>query len=134
MNLTALACPKCGAEMRTYERSGIHVDQCGECRGIFLDRGELERLVDAEAAHYARDQRAASAPPTAAVPASMAGSAPAGRASDPWADPRREPPRDDRRDRGRGWDDDDDDWDDRRGGRGRGRRGGFLGDMFDIFD
>jgi Zn-finger nucleic acid-binding protein len=35
--------------MRTYERSGITVDQCGECRGIFLDRGELERLVDAEA-------------------------------------------------------------------------------------
>ena len=35
--------------MRTYERSGITVDQCGDCRGIFLDRGELERLVDAEA-------------------------------------------------------------------------------------
>jgi Zn-finger nucleic acid-binding protein len=34
--------------MRTYERSGVTVDQCGECRGIFLDRGELERLVDAE--------------------------------------------------------------------------------------
>jgi hypothetical protein len=34
--------------MRTYERSGVTVDQCGDCRGIFLDRGELERLVDAE--------------------------------------------------------------------------------------
>lgn len=34
--------------MRTYERSGITVDQCTECRGIFLDRGELEHLVDAE--------------------------------------------------------------------------------------
>ena len=34
--------------MRTYERSGVTVDQCTECRGIFLDRGELERLVDAE--------------------------------------------------------------------------------------
>jgi uncharacterized protein len=34
--------------MRTYERSGVAVDQCGECRGIFLDRGELERLIDAE--------------------------------------------------------------------------------------
>jgi Zn-finger nucleic acid-binding protein len=39
--------------MRTYERSGITVDQCAECRGIFLDRGELERLVDAEAAFNA---------------------------------------------------------------------------------
>jgi Zn-finger nucleic acid-binding protein len=34
--------------MRTYERSGVTVDQCTECRGIFLDRGELEKLVDAE--------------------------------------------------------------------------------------
>jgi Zn-finger nucleic acid-binding protein len=34
--------------MRTYERSGVTVDQCADCRGIFLDRGELERLVDAE--------------------------------------------------------------------------------------
>jgi Zn-finger nucleic acid-binding protein len=34
--------------MRSYERSGVTVDQCTECRGIFLDRGELERLVDAE--------------------------------------------------------------------------------------
>ena len=56
MNLTALVCPKCGADMRTYERSGIHVDQCGECRGIFLDRGELERLMDAKTAHYAFDE------------------------------------------------------------------------------
>jgi Zn-finger nucleic acid-binding protein len=43
-----LICPKCHGEMRTYERSGVLVDQCGECRGVFLDRGELERLMDAE--------------------------------------------------------------------------------------
>ncbi|CCG03850.1 conserved protein of unknown function [Blastococcus saxobsidens DD2] len=34
--------------MRTYERNGVHVDQCSDCRGIFLDRGELDRLIDAE--------------------------------------------------------------------------------------
>jgi uncharacterized protein len=45
---TDLICPKCQGLMRTYERSGVTVDQCTECRGIFLDRGELERLVDAE--------------------------------------------------------------------------------------
>ena len=43
-----MTCPKCHGEMRTYERSGVTIDQCTECRGIFLDRGELERLVDAE--------------------------------------------------------------------------------------
>lgn len=44
----ALCCPRCAERLVTYERSGIHVDQCPECRGMFLDRGELERLVDAE--------------------------------------------------------------------------------------
>jgi uncharacterized protein len=38
--------------MRQYERNGVNIDQCSECRGIFLDRGELERLVDAEAAWH----------------------------------------------------------------------------------
>jgi Zn-finger nucleic acid-binding protein len=38
--------------MRSYERNGVVVDQCTGCRGIFLDRGELERLVDAEGQHY----------------------------------------------------------------------------------
>ncbi len=43
-----LTCPKCHGTMRTYERNGVHVDQCADCRGIFLDRGELDRLIDAE--------------------------------------------------------------------------------------
>jgi uncharacterized protein len=50
-----LTCPKCGSEMRSYERNGVLVDQCTGCKGIFLDRGELERLVDAEGAHYERE-------------------------------------------------------------------------------
>jgi uncharacterized protein len=52
MNVTqspaALACLKCGGAMRTYERSGVLIDQCTECRGIYLDRGELDRIIDAE--------------------------------------------------------------------------------------
>ena len=51
-----LTCPKCRGEMRTYERSGVTVDQCTECRGIFLDRGELERLVDGELRYNAPQQ------------------------------------------------------------------------------
>jgi uncharacterized protein len=43
-----LTCPKCHGVMRTYERNGVHVDQCSDCRGIFLDRGELDRLIDGE--------------------------------------------------------------------------------------
>jgi len=47
-----LTCPKCHGAMRTYERNGVHVDQCSDCRGIFLDRGELDRLIDAENAWH----------------------------------------------------------------------------------
>ena len=55
--MESLTCPKCRGAMRTYERSGVTVDQCGECRGIFLDRGELERLVDAELRYNAPAQQ-----------------------------------------------------------------------------
>jgi Zn-finger nucleic acid-binding protein len=47
--MSALSCPKCLGHMRQYERNGVYVDQCADCRGIFLDHGELERLIDAEA-------------------------------------------------------------------------------------
>ena len=43
-----LTCPKCGNPWRSYERNGITVEQCTGCRGVFLDRGELERLMEAE--------------------------------------------------------------------------------------
>lgn len=46
-------CPKCTAPMRSYERNGVTIDQRSECRGIFLDRDELEHLIDGEARHYA---------------------------------------------------------------------------------
>lgn len=50
--------------MRQYERNGVTVDQCQECRGIFLDRGELEHLLDAENAFYGGDAgREAMTPP-----------------------------------------------------------------------
>jgi Zn-finger nucleic acid-binding protein len=52
-----LNCPKCHGTMRQYERSGITIDQCDECRGVYLDRGELERLLTAESTFYASTQQ-----------------------------------------------------------------------------
>ena len=43
-----LRCPKCQGTMRTYDRNGIHLEQCDSCRGIFLDFGELESLTQLE--------------------------------------------------------------------------------------
>jgi Zn-finger nucleic acid-binding protein len=57
-----MTCPKCHGDMRVYERSGVTVDQCTECRGIFLDRGELEKLFEAEA-NWNSGQPAAGPPP-----------------------------------------------------------------------
>lgn len=54
--VTSLICPKCAGEMRSYERNSIQIEQCQECRGIFLDRGELERLVDAESRYLGTPQ------------------------------------------------------------------------------
>jgi Zn-finger nucleic acid-binding protein len=34
--------------MRRYARGGLIVELCEDCRGMFLDQGELERLIEAE--------------------------------------------------------------------------------------
>lgn len=38
--------------MRTVDKNGVHIDQCEGCRGIFLDRGELEAISGAESSFY----------------------------------------------------------------------------------
>ena len=35
--------------MRTHARNGVLIDQCRDCHGLFLDAGEFERLMAAEA-------------------------------------------------------------------------------------
>lgn len=44
-----MQCPRCRGNMHTYDRSGVQIDQCQNCRGIFLDYGELEHLSQLEA-------------------------------------------------------------------------------------
>ncbi|MFC5832150.1 zf-TFIIB domain-containing protein [Nonomuraea insulae] len=48
-----MQCPKCRGSMRTYERNGVHIEQCDNCRGIFLDYGELETLTRMETQYHA---------------------------------------------------------------------------------
>nr|WP_083661469.1 zf-TFIIB domain-containing protein [Actinophytocola xanthii] len=57
-NVACVICPKCQNTLRTVDRQGIHIDQCDGCRGIFLDRGELESILNAE-----RQYSAQAAPP-----------------------------------------------------------------------
>jgi Zn-finger nucleic acid-binding protein len=44
----AMTCPSCGGSLVELERSGVHIDACRNCRGVWLDRGELERIVERE--------------------------------------------------------------------------------------
>jgi Zn-finger nucleic acid-binding protein len=43
-----MICPVCGDKLRAIERSGIEIDICPGCKGIWLDRGELEKLLTVE--------------------------------------------------------------------------------------
>lgn len=50
-----MKCPVDNATLSMTERSGIEIDYCPECRGVWLDRGELDKLVKGSA-EYERDQ------------------------------------------------------------------------------
>jgi Zn-finger nucleic acid-binding protein len=49
-SMAQLSCPKCDAPLRRFERSGVVIERCTHCRGVFLDRGELEHLIEMEGA------------------------------------------------------------------------------------
>ena len=99
-------CPQCNVPLQMTERQSVEIDYCPQCRGVWLDRGELDKLIERSAAWQTRTQ-----PPPAATIKS-AGPVP--------------PPQTYRRD----YDDDDDDDYYRR--HGRHRRRGFLGELFDF--
>ncbi|MEV4087914.1 zf-TFIIB domain-containing protein, partial [Nonomuraea fuscirosea] len=67
-----MQCPKCRGSMRTYERNGVHIEQCDNCRGIFLDYGELETLTRMESQYHAAPPPAPGPGPAAAQPAAGA--------------------------------------------------------------
>ncbi len=113
-------CPKCNIALSMTDRQGVEIDFCPTCRGVWLDRGELDKIIERSGL--------TSAPP-AAIPAAEAGARSAA------APPAMPPPQRDYRRR----DDDDDDDDYRHRGQqagydshGRKKKKGFLGDLFDF--
>lgn len=44
-----MKCPADGSTLVMSERSGIEIDYCPECRGVWLDRGELDKIIDRSA-------------------------------------------------------------------------------------
>lgn len=42
-----LLCPNCTVGVQQLNRNGVQLDVCPQCRGVWLDRGELEKLLGA---------------------------------------------------------------------------------------
>ncbi|MBN8531815.1 MAG: zf-TFIIB domain-containing protein [Alphaproteobacteria bacterium] len=113
--MTAITCPVCQGAFKEVVRDGILIDVCTQCKGVWLDRGELEKILAA----VRQDESGA---PIAALPPSQP---PAVYHPKPYPEPYREPYRRER------YDDDDD-----RHYRHKGhyRKKSKLETLFDIFD
>jgi hypothetical protein len=105
-------CPKCNVTLSMTDRQGVEIDFCPQCRGIWLDRGELDKIIEragpavtSPSAHH----NSSGAPPLMPSP---------------------------ERDHRRRDDDDDDDYQHRRSDGSydprRKKKKGFLGDLFDF--
>jgi uncharacterized protein len=42
-------CPVCNVALTMTERQGVEIDYCQRCRGVWLDRGELDKIIDRSA-------------------------------------------------------------------------------------
>jgi Zn-finger nucleic acid-binding protein len=111
-----MKCPVCDVALSISSREGIEIDFCPQCRGVWLDRGELDKIIE---------RAGQSVSPSVAAGGS-------GR----YSDEMRPPPRYDDDDRGRRYDERYDDrrgHDDRYDDRDRKRKKrGFLDDLFDF--
>ena len=43
--MMSLRCPNCTTEMMLSNKNGVEIDHCPRCRGVWLDRGELEKIT-----------------------------------------------------------------------------------------
>lgn len=44
-----MKCPNCNVNLVMSERSGVEIDYCPDCRGVWLDRGELDKIIERSA-------------------------------------------------------------------------------------
>jgi hypothetical protein len=57
-------CPVCSdTQLVMSERQGVEIDYCPRCRGIWLDRGELDKIIQLSTAQHAPRQQAPQQPP-----------------------------------------------------------------------
>lgn len=54
-----MQCPVCNAELQMTERQGVEIDYCPKCRGVWLDRGELDKIIERTSVEQAPPVRGA---------------------------------------------------------------------------
>jgi uncharacterized protein len=55
--LPGMDCPLDGTKLVMSERQGVEIDYCPECRGVWLDRGELDKILERAEPDDLRDDR-----------------------------------------------------------------------------
>jgi Zn-finger nucleic acid-binding protein len=134
-----MICPVCRTvELRIADKQGVEIDYCPQCRGVWLDRGELEKIMQRESAYVGGYE---------SRPAAPASPDPRKRKTDGLDVDLDLDLEMDVRDRRQGgnpppapaqrYDDDDDDYryrQQQQQQRQSGKKKGFLGELFDIFD
>ena len=124
---TEMRCPVDNETLVMADRNGIEIDYCPKCRGVWLDRGELDKIIERalpeqDGARSAARAAPAPAPAPAYVPPPVAQPAAPVYQAEPRA-PQGYREEDRRR---RDYDDD------YRSGHKKKRRDSFLGDIFDF--
>ena len=111
-----MRCPVDNETLVMADRGGVEIDYCPKCRGVWLDRGELDKIIERAAGDAAPVQSATSAP----RPAPQPQAAPVYQPEPPRAPQYRDG------DRRRDYDDDDDHR------YGKKRKKSILGEIFDF--
>lgn len=119
-----MRCPVDNETLVMADRGGVEIDYCPKCRGVWLDRGELDKIIERALAEL----DGAKAPARAAAPA-FAPPPPPQQQATPVYQPEPRAPQGYREDDRRRRDDDDDDY---KYGHKKKRRESFLSDIFDF--
>jgi Zn-finger nucleic acid-binding protein len=50
-----MKCPACNLDLLMMERQGVEVDYCPQCRGVWLDRGELDKIIQRSTLEFSQN-------------------------------------------------------------------------------
>ena len=63
-----MKCPTCDVALLMTDRQGIEIDYCPQCRGVWLDRGELDKIIERSSDSAPVPAPPSAPPPVAAMP------------------------------------------------------------------